>query len=128
MLRETLLSLLRREHSLKLTDGLANLRLIAGVVEQSAAKETATVFEHRYREVAVLIAALRSSAIGRLQREAINQIELTPHYDSSSAFSCLLNLEIASIEAEVIRILAEEERINALFQAISFLVGATVHE
>ena len=128
VLTQTFLCLLRWEDSFKLPDGFSNFRLVRCIVQKSSAEVASGLLEDRAREVAVLVAATRGPAEGRLKREAIYQIELTPHDDSRSGFSRLLNDEVAAVEAEILRVLREKKRVDALFQTVCFLVGAAVHE
>ena len=107
MLRESLFSFLRREHSFELTDGLPNLRLVGGVVEQSATEKAPILFQDSYSEMAVLIASLSRAAEGRLESEAIYQVEFAPHNDTGGTLTRLLHCEVASVEAEIFRVLTK---------------------
>ena len=102
MLRQAFLSLLRREHRLELSDRLANLGLVTGVVEERAAENAPAVFEYGYCEVAVLVATFGSATEGGLKSEAIDEVELAPHNDTSSALASLLHDEIAAVKTEII--------------------------
>jgi len=57
--------------------------------------------------MAVLISAIRWPTEGRLEREAVYQVELAPHDDAGSGLTSLLNDEVAAVEAKVIRVLTE---------------------
>ena len=78
--------------------------------------------------MAILVAPVCGSAEGRFECETIYQVEFTPHDDSSSAFPRFLNYKVAAVETEILRVLAKQQRIDALFQSVSLLIGATVHE
>ena len=78
--------------------------------------------------MAVLVTAFGWSAEGRLQSEAIYQIELLPHHDTSGCFSSLLNGKIAPAKSKVFRVLREQKRKDALFKPVCLLVGTAVHE
>ena len=65
--------------------------------------------------MAILVASTGRSTEGRLESEAIYQVELTPHDDSCSAFSRFLHHKVAPIETEILRVFAKQERIDALF-------------
>ena len=119
---------MRREHCLELTNCLTDLGLVRSIVKECPAKEPAAVLQDRYREVAVLVAAFSRTAEGRLKREAVNQVEFAPHDDASSCFSSFLHDEIASVKAEVIRVLTEKQRVDSLFQPVCLLIGAAIHE
>jgi hypothetical protein len=56
--------------------------------------------------MAVLVATFRGPTEGGLEREAIYQVEFSPHYYSCRALSRLLNDEVAVIEAKVFIIFA----------------------
>ena len=76
----------------------------------------------------VLVSAICRSTESSLQRETIYQVEFAPHYNSGRALTSLLHDKVAAGEAEILRILAKKKRVDALFQSISFLVRAAVHE
>lgn len=78
--------------------------------------------------MAVLVSALARPAEGTLECETVYQIELLPHHDASSGFSCFLYYEVAVGKLEVLRILGEQQREDALFKPICLLISTAVHE
>jgi len=57
--------------------------------------------------VTVLVATISRPAEGRLEREAIYQVEFTPHDYASSGLTGLLNHEVATVETKILRILTK---------------------
>jgi hypothetical protein len=78
--------------------------------------------------VAVLVATLRWPTEGGLEREAIYQVEFSPHYHSCRALSCLLNDEVAIIETKVFIIFAVKQWEDTFFEPVSLLIRAPIHK
>ena len=55
----------------------------------------------------VLVATISRPTKGRLEREAIYQVEFTPHDYASSGLTGLLNREVATVETKIFRILTK---------------------
>jgi len=114
VLAQSLLGLLRWEHSLKLSDGFPDFRLIGGIVKEGLAEETTTVLEDARCEVAVLVPSICWSTESSFKRKTVDEVELTPHHNSCCRLTGLLNDKVASIKAEVLRILTEKQWIDTL--------------
>lgn len=76
----------------------------------------------------VLKSAICRPAERSLQREAIYQTELLPHYHAGSRFSRFLYLKVTRVELEIFVIFAEQKREDPFLQSVCFLVRAPVHK
>jgi hypothetical protein len=57
--------------------------------------------------MAVLIDAVGGSTERAFKSETVNEVELSPHHDSGSRFSCFLDYEVAVLKAEMLCIATE---------------------
>jgi hypothetical protein len=128
VLAESFFGLLGREHRFELTDSLSYFGFVGRIVQKCAAKDAAKVLEDGNREVAVKIAAIRRPAKSCLEREAVDQVEFTPHDYTCGRLTGLLNYEVTTVEAKVLSVPCEKKRENSLFEPIGFLIRAAVHE
>ena len=62
--------------------------------------------------MAVLVQAVARATEGGLERKGVNQLKFLPHDDTSSGLLSFLNLEVAGFKAEVLSVLAENQRFN----------------
>ena len=104
-----------REDSLQVCDCISDLYLIAGIVHQSNAEVLSQLFKKRYSEVTVLIDPGCWTAEGALESETVDQVKLSPHNYSSCGLSHFLNDEVAVLETEMLRVLAEDVGKQSLF-------------
>lgn len=107
VLWKTFFSLLRRENSFKLSDGLSNLRFVWGVVEKSAAEKSPILLQNAYSKVTILVAPVCWSTESCFKRETIYQVEFSPHYYSCCAFTGFLNHKITAWKAKILAILTK---------------------
>jgi hypothetical protein len=80
------------------------------------------------RKVAVLVLSIRRPAKGRLECEAVYQVEFSPHNHSGCRLSRFLDGKVAIGEREVFGVFAKQQRKNAFLQAVSLLISAPIHE
>lgn len=68
------------------------------------------------------------SHITDLKGEGVYQLEVLPHDDSAGGLPLLLDLEVAAVEVENVRVLGEQKREDPLLEPVSSLIRAAVHE
>jgi hypothetical protein len=78
--------------------------------------------------MAVLIGSTCRPTKRTLKRKAVNEAKFSPHHNSGSWFSCLLNNEITISETKMLSVATKQEWEYPLFKPVSFLIWATIHK
>lgn len=119
---------LRWKQHLKLFNSISYLCFVASIVYQSNAELLAKLFEQTNGEMAIFVYSTCWPTERTLQSETIDQVEFSPHDNSSSGLSCLLNHKVAILETKVLSVFTINKRKDALLEPISFHISTAVHK
>lgn len=124
----TLLSFGQRIHNFKFLYCFFNLFKIVCIVDKGATEHPPQVFEYSYSKLTILVHSICGSTERALECEAVNQVKLFPHHHPRSSFSRLLDCKVAIIEAEMLRVLVEQQREYSLLESIGLRTRTPIHE